>query len=707
MGTISDFKRMLPALCLLSLLGKVDAADLARKNLFTPYPSVTNPKEGMSWPKGQALPIFATPARTLDELLVENLSKDEQITFSALQGQVNRQQPRIYLANSRSDEGSDTWPNTATMGFGPRNRIAAGSQYELLAKYAKELKGVVLYDPKISPHYRNVAGTLAGVNRAVPATAEVYARMKGQGIELGVVADLTRETATSPVEIYQNLHDQVWPKCDKRIIVSARPTEGGGDFHHTRDMASACGAAVIWLDPRIPEEKDVLEKFLEDMKAGEAVALGWYASERSGITTLSAYGIGTLAADHFVSSTVFAGTDHRILVPKVPKKPELANKVYVSIFLSDGDNIQYTQHAMRKNWDRSAQTRGKIPLNWTIAPGLVDIAPGILNHYYTTTTEKDCFVTGPSGMGYLMPVNTLNEPGAPVGVTLTDPARMEAFARLTETYLQRSGLRVMTIWDDATAMQRKSYESHCRNLYGATVQNFKDVPSVEGGVEKGRLRFDKLVVPYAGSFNHLNGSLTREIDHWDGRSPLFLSYQVDVWGEMKPDRLVELHDKLAARYPGRIEFVRADHYFTLSNESNGLPFNLCLSPNTLVKSGDPAASPDALTDGTPTTIWSTSEKSGRWAGFEFVQPYKLTRCVIRHAGDAGLSPNLNTRDFLIQGSLDGKTWQTLDARKGNRDNVTDVEFPAFKARFVKITVQDAGADSTARFADVEIYGSKQ
>ena len=83
----------------------------------------------------------------------------------------------------------------------------------------------------------------------------------------------------------------------------------------------------------------------------------------------------------------------------MPRKPKLDNKAYVAVFISDGDNIQYTQRAMRRIWDRAAPHRGKVPLNWTIAPGLVDIGPGILNYYYTTATEKDCFVTGPTGMG--------------------------------------------------------------------------------------------------------------------------------------------------------------------------------------------------------------------------------------------------------------------------------------------------------------------
>jgi hypothetical protein len=403
-----------------------------------------------------------------------------------------------------------------------------------------------------------------------------------------------------------------------------------------------------------------------------------------------------------VSSTVFSGTGPAIQIPPVPKMPPLENKVHVALIISDGDNIQYTQHAMRQGWDRISRVRGKIPLNWTIAPGLVDIAPGILNHYYSLATPNDCFVTGPSGMGYLMPFNTLKEPGAPVGDNLTDPARMDGYARLTETYLQRSGLRVMTIWDDATPMQRRSYEKHCRHLYGATVQNFKDVPAVAASVERERLRFDKLVIPYAGSVEHLHGSLHREISRWDGKKPLFLSYQADAWGQLRPERLVEIHDRLQREFPGKVRFVRADHYFNLRHRVEGLPYNLCLAPETKVSAGDGNA--EAATDGTPVTRWEAAGEGKRWLAFDFGAPRRISRYVIRHAGESGMGREFNTKDFAVQTSSDGKRWTLLEMRKGNTGNAVDVEFPPVQARHVRITVGDAGADATARLAEVEIYG---
>lgn len=679
-------------------------AGKAAENRYAPYTPVANIAEGMTWPKGQAVPTFATPAATLDVVMVQDLSPDELITFSALQGRVNRKQPRILIADNRAEEGAFTWADTANLTS--RNLFERAKRYELVAKYAREIEGVVLYDPAISQHYRNLAGSIAPQENAIPVCKPVYEELKKAGIELKVAVDLTDLKFTKPVELYRYFHERYWPKSDKRLIVSARPADRGGDYHHTRDMAAATNSAVVWLDTRVPEERDVLRTFFADMKAGEAIALGWYATERTGITTASEFGIGTMPADYYVSSTVYAGTDHKIQIPAVPKMPRLENKVYVAVFISDGDNIQYTQHAMRKNWERIGEYRGKVALNWTIAPGLVDIGPAILNYYYRSATPLDCFVTGPSGMGYLMPTNTLNEPGAPVGESLKDPVKMDGYTRLTETYLQRSGIRVITIWDEASAALRKSYEKQCRNLYGATVQNFKDMPSVAGSVENGRLPFDKLVIPYAGSYQHISGSLQKEIRDWDGKAPKFISYQVEAWKEMRANRIVELRDQIEREFPGKVEFVRADHYFNLHNEAKGLPFNLAMEPGSSATAGDGKADAAVLLDGSPSTVWTAAKAGKQELAFDLGAAFNLSRCVIRHAGDAGMDPALNTREFALQASSDGKTWKTIQVMRGNKLGVTDWDFAAVKARHLKLLINDAGGDGIARIGEVEIFGSK-
>jgi len=65
--------------------------------------------------------------------------------------------------------------------------------------------------------------------------------------------------------------------------------------------------------------------------------------------------------------TVFSGVRQPINIPEIPPLPPLENKVYVAFILSDGDNIQYMQHAMKMNWGKSragAYPSAGRPLRW-------------------------------------------------------------------------------------------------------------------------------------------------------------------------------------------------------------------------------------------------------------------------------------------------------------------------------------------------------
>jgi hypothetical protein len=685
------------------LAGLSSLSAIAGTNFYSPYPQVSNITTGLSWPSGQALPTFATPAFPLDTILVQDLSPDEEITFSALQGLINKTKPRVYLLDSGADEGTYTWANTSLVGFTSRILYSNANRYNLIAKYTNQLAGVVLYGPAVSIHYRNLASTVAGLSNAIPVTPAIHAALTGQGINLPVVVDLTSLTYTTPEDIYNYLYATYWPECNKRVIVSANPADTG-DLHHTRDIAVATGGAVVWLSTTSTSQRTVLRKFLADMTPGEAIVLGWYTTERSGIVTATSYGIGTIPADFYISGTVYGGNDHRIRIPAVPTRPALQNKIYICLFISDGDNAQYVQRAMRKIWDQNISSRGIYPLNWTIAPGMVDLGPALLNYYYTTATTKDCFVAGPSGMGYIMPVNTLNETGASVGTHLTDPVATDAYTRLTETYMQRAGLRVLTVWDNATAMHRASYEKNVRNLYGATVQLFAGSSSVVPSIENNRVRFDRLVTPYASTYNALRDTLTNQINAWNGSSPTFLSAQVSIWGELKPNRIVDLCNELNALHPGKLEFVRADHYFNLFNQASNLPFNLSMAAQTTVTGSAGGGNATLARDGTPYTLWTSSAPGVRSLTFNFGTSYNLSRYVIRHAGDTALSQALNTSDYRFQVSADGQLWATIDTCVSNTVNVTDVEFPLVTAQYARILIDHPGSDTIARIADVELYG---
>ncbi|MCB1130956.1 MAG: discoidin domain-containing protein, partial [Verrucomicrobiae bacterium] len=235
-------------------------------------------------------------------------------------------------------------------------------------------------------------------------------------------------------------------------------------------------------------------------------------------------------------------------------------------------------------------------------------------------------------------------------------------------------------------------------LYGLTVQNFKDVPSVAESVENKRLRFEKLRIPYAGSYDDLLRDVSRAIRRWDGKTPLFLSYQMNIWGEMKPQRIVEFHNQLQREHPGRIEFVRADHFFNLRNQAERLPYNLCLDPETEVLASDGEAA--AAVDGTPVTRWSGGTDGESWLGFDFGSERTLRRYVIHHA-PAETRPSA----IAFQTSETGKNWRTVDVCRATKEDWSVVSLPPARVRYVRLLVKPADG-AACELADVEIYGSR-
>jgi hypothetical protein len=190
-------------------------------------------------------------------------------------------------------------------------------------------------------------------------------------------------------------------------------------------------------------------------------------------------------------------------------------------------------------------------------------------------------------------------------------------------------------------------------------------------------------------------------------SPLFLSYQVAIWNEMKPDRIVELAESIRETHGDKVAFVRADHYFNLYNEAHGLPFNLVMSDRTTVKSSDETESSKHATDGTVATSWSSSKAGAKWLEFDFGSDFAISRYVIRYAESGSENVTPNTCDFTIQISSDAKSWTIMDAFKENSDAVIDVDVAPVTARYLKIAFDESGKNSTVGIADVEIYGSKK
>lgn len=646
----------------------------------------------LTWPEDRLLPLLLPPEGRLRayDLTTHNLSDQEKLMFSALQGIINRNRPRILLYN-HNEEPRTTWPTAHNLRLINTNEAA----YLFVKRYVDEIKGIVLYSTEKSQHYGNLAITVAGLERSLPVTAEIRQKMIDAGVDLPVIADFTDLEMTTPQDIYNYLYENYWDRCNHRLLVSLRPT-----IPYVHDIAVAAGSASVWLDARVAAEKTVLNKMLQDLTPGRDFVLGWYPEERSGVGAATTYGLSTVPADFFENTTVYSAVNVPVNIPAVPKRPRLDNKIYATVYISDGDNIQYCQHAMAKIYEQSG--RGKMPMNWTVSPSLADIAPQMLNYYYKKATTNDCFVSGPSGMGYAMPYDAHNKLWYNA-----NKKRFEPYAEISQRYLEKSGLRAITIWDNVNSSQRQVYVDRCKYLYGLTIQDWeRQTGRLQPTLQDGRLAFVPNYPCYASGVNVLTDFFNRDIKNFDGSEPMFVSGQVTVW-EAGPDKLVALPDRLEALSPGNVNIIRADHFFNMYNEAHHLPFDLTMMEQMQVTSSA-AETPAAMAaDGSPSepNMWISSTEDGKgWVQFDFGETYSISRYVVRHAQTAGMDCNLNTRDYIVETSLDGSTWQTVGTYTDNTAAVNDAEIDPVEARYVRVSVTNAGADGRVRIGDVEVYG---
>jgi hypothetical protein len=318
-----------------------------------------------------------------------------------------------------------------------------------------------------------------------------------------------------------------------------------------RDYSIAAGAMVFWLDPEVPSaDADLFQSILQ--KAGpDTPYLGWFVAGRevAGTTLLSQNSCYVNCADLFDNATVHAGIKAPIL-PTQPavEMPSLQNKIYVTITISEGDNMQYCEHRMRQIWDDP--NRGTVPLNWSLSPALLDVGPGMVHYYQSTQTPKDFMVAGPSGIGYSYPS------AFPAGT-------FPSFTERTGDYMHRLGMNVIFLlnhptggYQPLTDAAAADYMSGVNGLLGMlgdwTGNNQITTPS--GLPVIGEIQINNL----AQATTALNAAAANFI----GTAPAFVALSAIAWN-LTPTNI----QTLAAGLGSQFELVRADVFFNLLRQT--------------------------------------------------------------------------------------------------------------------------------------------
>lgn len=325
-------------------------------------------------------------------------------------------------------------------------------------------------------------------------------------------------------------------------------------YGYLRDYAVANKAMVVWLDSNVPAQKELFERYLSDVEPGSPY-LGWFSNdvdgEFSGTEVTSNHSVYVLAADWFSNMTVFSGAKAVPNNTKPAQTPKLENKIYVTYTFSEGDNFQYNQHRLRILWDDP--NRGKVPINWTSSPLLVDGAPAMLDYYKRTATANDLLIAGPSGAGYFYP-------------DAWPESTFSTFMKQSYSYLKKTGMTIPYVLNRVDSqnvpLSESKADSYVNDLHVPGVfQSWEGHYGVE--IQQGKLPVSTI----QGISTAQDGKniLADAKAKWDGKSPLFVSLGLLAWS-MTPTDVVNMTEALGPEY----QVVRADQYFSLIREANGL-----------------------------------------------------------------------------------------------------------------------------------------
>ena len=369
----------------------------------------TSEVAGLDWSTERLIPGFQ-PVTHLDICMVTGASNETSITLTTLVGLVNRPQPKIYL-NMGDDEAF--WLKEV-FGDIPQDTISATGDAALgalLDTYHSNVKGMVIYDPNLKDTI-NIATMIAAQQDGI-AVSPTQAAVLQNNYHFSILSDLRTHGWKSRLQAYH------WALQNLRNGSSSRLVAGidAGNmslrsflvatrtFIYNLDSRDYLPSPVSLMTDGLLSERELMRQILTSFPAG-ATHLGWFADESSGVNLTSQAAITVLATDLFTNLEVWTATQPSTTITAATSSREVepasaANTVYVSFTISDGDNLQYSQHRMKNIWRDSA--RGTLPIGWTISPSILHAAPRLAAYYLQSATPNDEFIAGPSGAGYIFP----------------------------------------------------------------------------------------------------------------------------------------------------------------------------------------------------------------------------------------------------------------------------------------------------------------
>ncbi len=325
-------------------------------------------------------------------------SYEEQIMLTTLQGLVNQENAELFLIYRDTDY---LWLQQLNSSHGINYTYPFNSSvWDVVDRYNATIQGLIIYDENLLDTV-NVATFLAGVYNCVVVRSNMATNFTGFGIS--VTVDL-RSTFTSRVQLYSWAWNNYQQNATKKIACSLDPNQ---TFFRDYIVASKIFTFFLSGGPFGPVDEINLFKAILSQYPANIPVFGWFTDpggalgEYESVKILSKNGKYSLCAaipDLTIFSSIKGVSLQQKSVAFDPTTYPFQNKIYVSVIVSDGDNVNYCADRLRQNWDDP--NRGTVPIGITLEPAMFKFFPTCLDYYYNSATTNEYFLAGPSGAGY-------------------------------------------------------------------------------------------------------------------------------------------------------------------------------------------------------------------------------------------------------------------------------------------------------------------
>jgi putative glycoside hydrolase with GxGYxYP motif/GxGYxY motif-containing protein len=373
-------------------------------------------------------PRFSTP-RTVLAADATGLSGEDLLTATTLEGVYNATQrpSRLYLIRQAEDQFwlSQLPKSVRVVTIQPPTQ---GTLLQaLLQRLRSVIKGAIVTDPS-NLDTVNLATTMAGLDHAIVIAPDQESLVAGLGIPVLYSFDTAAFTADTPVQTYGWGVQNLLPLTSSRLSVVLSGSNDG----NIRDYAVATKAFVFWLTSTNSAEEPVFNTIIEHAPVNTPI-LGYVPNETPDVADLSVLGHFLNGSDTVTNESVWASMPSPPFLREATRPAPIAAKpgtVYVAFQISDGDNGGYVQQRMPQIWQ--GPDLGAVPAGWTIAPGMVDYAPTMLEYFNSHLPRNSELEAGPSGIGYASEMSG---------------ADMTGFGELTREIMARTGLETVDTYE--------------------------------------------------------------------------------------------------------------------------------------------------------------------------------------------------------------------------------------------------------------------